>query len=574
MKDPDGHGGRSEQARRKAQRRRQRLGAGHFAAHVRKVGRPARLPSACTVSRKTPEYLRLHVDEAAEPTPSAPACENSLAEICRSFARATGWRMTFVESPDAVAETWSATVEGEDGAPAGRLILEPQEYVGAVNQPPSQTATRPCDLEQARPLALAVARMLGEINRLKRAVWEREAELAAGVPVTARPDEEAHLAERLTSVLKSGADSIGCHAAGLYLLDDTTSSLKLRAGYGLPKQRLLDNARPLRGAVADLEALVGHAVVLEDTSLLPHWRCPEPFPAAVCVPVSSPTMPLGTLWIFSKESRDFTPEQTNLVEIIAGRIAADLEREMLLTESAQAKSRDRVYEAASRWQQDRLPSVAPLLSGWEAAGWTQQADALGGDFHDWAVLPDGRLAIAVADAHGTRVEAGLNAASLHAALKAHAVYQHDAAGLLARLNETLWSASAGDQFASLLYGTIEPTTGMMEFALAGEVSGLIVRRQGGESLRTPSPPLGTAAESRYSLSRQPLAAGEALIVLSEGGRNVLDAEGKRIGEGTIAALVRKYLSQPAREIASQLRRLLDRGPDARDDVTVLVVKRR
>ncbi len=476
--------------------------------------------------------------------------------------------MTFIASGGAAAETWSATVEGEDGAPAGRLILEPP--AGAE----TSSARQPCELEQARPLALAVARMLSENNRLKRAVWEREAELAAGVPVTARPDEEAHLAQRLTSVLKSGAESIGCQAAGLYLLDDTTSSLKLRAAYGLPQQRLLDNARPLRGAVADLEALVGHAVVLEDTSLLPHWRCPEPFPAAVCVPVASPTMPLGTLWIFSQVGRDFTSEQTNLVEIIAGRIAADLDREMLLAESSHAKGRERIYDAASRWQQVRLPSIAPLLEGWEVAGWTQQADALGGDFHDWAVLPDGRLAIAVADAHGTLVEAGLNAASLHAALKSHAGYRHDAAGLLARLNDTLWSASAGDQFASLFYGTIEPASGNVEYALAGSTLGIIVRREGREILSTQSPPLGGGPDIRYALGRQQLAAGDVLLVLSDGSRKGVDGQGQPIGEGAIASLVRKHRQQPAREMATQLKRLLDRGPEAHDDVTVLVVKRR
>jgi serine phosphatase RsbU (regulator of sigma subunit) len=106
------------------------------------------------------------------------------------------------------------------------------------------------------------------------------------------------------------------------------------------------------------------------------------------------------------------------------------------------------------------------------------------------------------------------------------------------------------------------------------VIGLIVRRQGGESLSTQSPPLGTASESRFMLSRQELAAGEVLVVLSEGGCNVHDAEGRRIGQGSIASLVRKCLAQPARDIASQLRRILDRGPDAKDDVTVLVVKRR
>src|SRR5262245_44568210 len=242
------------------------------------------------------------------------------------------------------------------------------------------------ELAQARPLALALGGILGEVNRLRRALWEREAELAAGVPVASRPDEEPHLAERLESVLKGGAEAVGCQAAALYLLDETTTTLKLRAAFGLPPERLLAAARPLRGSVADLEALVGHAVVLEDTSLLPHWRCPEDFPAAVCVPVSSPTTPLGTLWVFCNQHRDFAPEETNLIEIVAGRLAADLEREMLLATGAGAKRIEQQLDAAARWQADRLPCVAPLLDDYEIAGWTRQAGMIGGDFHDWAVL--------------------------------------------------------------------------------------------------------------------------------------------------------------------------------------------
>ena len=527
------------------------------------------------MTRKPSQHLKLHVDDAADRAPCAARGEPALAGFARAFERATGWRLSLIESAGCGGgETWSAPVEGEDGGIAGRLVLELPTCSTGNKPHSSAVASQPIELEQARPLALAVARLLSETNRLKRAVWEREAELAAGVPVTARPDEELHLAERLTSVLKAGAESVGCQAAGLYLLDDATSSLKLRASFGLPPERLLDNPRPLRGAVADLEALVGHAVVLEDTSLLPHWRCPEPFPAAVCVPVSSPTMPLGTLWIFSASGRDFTPEQTNLVEMVAGRLASDLEREMLLAESSQAKSRDKLFEAASRWQQDRLPSIAPLLDGWEVAGWTQQADALGGDFHDWAVLADGRLAIAVADAHGRQLEAGLNAASLHAALKSHAAYRHEAAELLARLNDTLWSASAGDQFASLLYGILDPTSGQLSYALAGTTVGVVVRREVRDVLSTRIPPLGTGPECRYPAASQTLEPGDVLVAFSEGAAGGIDAKGKRLGEGAIAALVHKHRQEPARQIVAHLQRLLDRGPDATADMTVLVVKRR
>ena len=87
-------------------------------------------------------------------------------------------------------------------------------------------------------VALAIAGLLSEQARLRHALWQREAELAAGVPVAARPDDAVHLAERLAAILKGGADAVGCQAAGLYVLDETTTTLKLRAAHNLPHDRL------------------------------------------------------------------------------------------------------------------------------------------------------------------------------------------------------------------------------------------------------------------------------------------------------------------------------------------------
>ena len=391
---------------------------------------PRPLVPGWPVTHPSPARLRLHVEEVPEqPALACAAARPAVPGLRASHRLAAPLR--------AVAGGPGRSLVHDDRRrrtqPSGRLVLaEPtrdQRQRGRIAA---------IDLQQARPLALAIGGLLGEINRLRGELWQREAELAAGVPVAARPDEEPHLAERLEAVLKGGAEAVGCQAAGLYLLDEGTSELKLRAALGLPQERLLAPARPLRGAVADLEALVGHAVVLEDTSLLPHWRCPEDFPSAVCVPVSSPTIPLGTLWVFSEQQRDFTPQETNLLEIIAGRLAADLEREMLL--AAGAAGQDAAASSSTpprRWLADRLPSVAPLVDDYEVAGWTRPAGEVGGDFHDWSVLPDGRLALAVGDAEGRLLGAALGAASLHAAVKAHAGYRHSAAELLARVNDTL-----------------------------------------------------------------------------------------------------------------------------------------
>ena len=223
----------------------------------------------------------------------------------------------------------------------------------------------------------------------RHALWQREAELAAGVPLVAHAEEEKHLAARLEAVLRGGTEAVDCQAAALYLLDDATSQLKMRSCWGLPLDRLAAPARPLKGAVADLEALLGHAVVIEDTDVLRHWNVPEEFPAAVCVPVSTSTTLLGTLWIFCREAAGFhlaADERVGDRRRTAGR---RLEREILLREAVAAAEVKRQLLAAERLQSNQLPTISPLLDGWQLAGWTTQPTAWGAISTTGSACPTG-----------------------------------------------------------------------------------------------------------------------------------------------------------------------------------------
>jgi sigma-B regulation protein RsbU (phosphoserine phosphatase) len=532
-----------------------------------------------TVTKKIPAYLKLHSEETFATDEPRRQPFPGLDALCRSFERATGWSLRYEGTgANDLSATWSAPVDAGNGAQAGQLVLH-----GAARTAARTTARgvetqsiAGLDLDQVRPLALELSNLLGQLQRTRHALWQREAELAAGVPITAHANEAAHLAERLEGVLRGGAEAVGAQAAALYLLDDATSQLKLRSAWGLPKDRLLEPARPLRGAVADLEALMGHAVVLEDAAMLPHWKTPENFASAVCVPVSTPTIPLGTLWVFCDRVRDFSSEQTNLVEIIAGRLASDLEREMLLQEGVQSKQIERQLQRAAGWQQDRLPSIMPLLDDWQLAGWTSQARGIGGDFYDWCVVPDGALAVAVGDAHGALLEAGLSAASLHTAIKSHELYRHDAGQMLSRLNETLWTASPGDQFASLFYARIDPDSAALEYASAGRVGVIILRADQFEILPAESAPLGTDPDSTFARHQQQLGPGDVLVVVSEGVLgSCLDAS-QPITEATLANALQPHRHATAEQLVERVRSLLTSHasqPPA-DDCTVLIVKRR
>lgn len=515
-------------------------------------------------------YLKLFKEDP--PQPASPAREDhpSLAKVFDAFEQVTGCPLEYVAGSEPTHPTdltWSAPVNPGVGVTPGHLRLGP---VGSADSAPAGKA----DQKPTRQLAVALADVVGELHQAQHALWQREAELAAGVPVVPHTDEQKHLAARLEAVLKGGAEAVDCEAAALYLLDEATTGLKLRSAWGLPRGRLADPPRRLQGSIADLEAMLGHAVVLDDGGLLEKWNAPEDFPAAVCVPVATSTTILGTLWIFSNEKRDFTSSQTNIVEVVAGRVAADLEREMLLREGVDGAQLKREIAAAERICRNQLPTIAPLLDDWDMAGWTTQAQSVGGDFFDWFALPDSLMAVSVGDVMGRGIEAAVSASAVKAALRSHGQYQRDAAALLSQVNLTLWTGSAGDQSAALFCGLLDTTTGKVRYSLAGEPGIVLVRPDGWESLSQPAPPLGESPETVYREAECRLQPGEALVVFTDGFRDALDEKGKPLGEGGIAKSLEGRLDLSTKELVVLIRDRLEAHAlrPKRDDRTVLVIK--
>ena len=272
-----------------------------------------------------PPYLRLHVedkDTPSDPIQALPGIE-SLAE---RFENVTGWTLRFHETADSYRRRMDQRGQ-EQLIPQGKLAIDDM----SAKLPAGKSA---CHRVRCEELVDSINEILGQLESNRVELWKRDAELATAVPVVQPPQDDQHIASRLQTSLTAALEATGAQAAALYVLDDATSELTLRSSVGLSTTQFNHRTRPLQGALADLEALLGHAVVIEDTNLLRHWNPPEDFPAAACVPVSSATTPLGTLWVFDTECRDFSPEETNLLEIIAGRIAAELEREVALAQGS------------------------------------------------------------------------------------------------------------------------------------------------------------------------------------------------------------------------------------------------
>lgn len=511
-----------------------------------------------TMARPFPSYLRIHRQETARPY-AEKLFFPGLASASEALVEAFGCQLEF----HAGAAGKGYAVVDFDGRTTGKLLVKP--VVNDVDFAPPREVAK---------IAGALAEMMSEVQRLQTALQQREAELAANIPVSA-VESQNHISAKLQAVLQGAIDNVHGSAAAVYMLDDATSELKLRAALNLPPDRFLEPARPLAAAIADLEALAGNAVVLEDTAMLPHWRCPENYPSACCIPISTSTNPIGTLWIFSEEYRDFSSAETQTLEIIAGRIASELELDVLLHDKTDARQLTQQLHAIAAQQDHQLPHIKPLLEGWDLAGWTEQAEQAGGDFHDWAMLDDGALAITVGDVDGRQLEAAMTAGQLATAVKSHGRYAADARTLVNRVNHTFWSTSAGDRFASLSYGVIHPDTGLIELANAGETCGLLITPDGWEELWEMSFLLGARTDVDPRFVERMLKPGSAITMMSSGVREYLFDEAGPAGIAQFAEKLREHIELPADRILSAGRELLAKldRPTACDR-TIFVVKRR
>ncbi len=473
------------------------------------------------IKRRFPGYLRLHMEgqeHAAVPEPQA----LNIDVLCQKFSEVTGSQLEYGPPAQLPRELdWLMEIEGfRAGNPLALAIQtsDRQEEQSSENR------------QNIEHLAGEIGWLIDRLHQTERALWEREGELAVGIPVTAHPDTEGPgIAKRLEAILRGGTLAVDGSAAALYMLDEATTQLKLRSHWGLSEATFLDPPRQLRGARGDLEALAGHAVVIKNKAELNHWGIPEQFSAAVCIPVSTITMPLGTLWVFCEQARDFSDKESNLIEIIAGRIAVELEREVLIREYSNRQDhsldkglgldeglrldRRHGWDAAVAWQKQLLPASPPYAEGWDFAGCARYEHSLHGDHCFWHTRADGRVFATLSGILGDGPEVAMSASFVAGTIRG-VCETTDLSETLARVNGALWVNSSGDQLASIFASDIDPTTGQVRFASTGDIQVFVIRPHGWEPLRVAREYCGSDETIAVPVSTQYMEPDDILVVLA------------------------------------------------------------
>ncbi len=262
-----------------------------------------------------------------------------------------------------------------------------------------------------------------------------------------------------------------------------------------------------------------------------------------------------------------------------------METEMVQAASAPPRSqRERLraeLEVARRAQQDLLPEAPPSIEGFEVAAACHPAREVGGDLYDCLPCPHGRWLLCVADVSGKGLGAALHMTLVKGMLASAAHHAPPLRTLAARLNQAVGEAGRGRLFTTMSLLMLDPHARRAEHVRAGHNPPLLWRAATGEcEWRKPRGiGLGLAGAATFEANLDTetieLAAGDTLVLYSDGVTEDMNSAGEQFGEERLLELVREHAAEgPHRllgAIMEEARRF--RGQqDLHDDWTLLIVR--
>jgi sigma-B regulation protein RsbU (phosphoserine phosphatase) len=181
-----------------------------------------------------------------------------------------------------------------------------------------------------------------------------------------------------------------------------------------------------------------------------------------------------------------------------------------------------------------LPAVAPFSLG---AKW-QPAQGYGGDWYDVSALGTDVVGVAIADVAGKGLPAALLMSNLQAAVRAFWHPEAPPRQLCESVNRLLCRNMVNGRFVTFCAVRLDCRTRTLTWANAGHNPPLLVRGSGDVVRLNPGGTvMGVFADTTYREESVPLAAGDRLVLYTDGITEALSPAGEEFGEeGLIAAI--------------------------------------
>ena len=295
------------------------------------------------------------------------------------------------------------------------------------------------------------------------------------------------------------------------------------------------------------------------------------------VPLLSKGEMIGIITVFNKKDGDFTADAQRLLTIIATQSTQVIENARLLVEEQALLRVQEEMRMAKDIQMNLLPQNSPQIAGYDIAGLSIPAKAVGGDYFDFIEMNAHHLAFCLGDGTGKGLPAAMLMANTQATIRGQSLLLKSPKDCIHNANQLMYYSTGLGKFVTLFYGILDTEKHQLVYCNAGHDTPMLVHQdQTISRLDVGGVVLGFVPQFDYAEEAISLQPGDTLVIYSDGVTEAMNAKEEEFGETRLQELILSHRQLTAQELIDEIvtavRKHADGTPQS-DDITLLVVKR-
>lgn len=300
----------------------------------------------------------------------------------------------------------------------------------------------------------------------------------------------------------------------------------------------------------------------------------------MCVPLLGlDGEPTGIISIDSQNPLgQFKSEDLDLLMAVAGQAALSFESARLLDVFIAKKKQDGELSIARDVQKGLLPQNAPSVPGYEFFASYDSAQQVGGDYYDYFLLGDGKIALSFGDVAGKGVPGALIMARMASAVQGTIRFCHEVIPAMQAINDHMCNSAVEGRFVTYILAILNTNTHEVTLANAGHMSPLIRRADGTVDQFSDDivgPPIAVMEGYEYEVETRVIQPGETVVIVTDGVDEALNPAGELYTKERVVEFVQRA-SPKADELGRALLADVRRHAAGRaqsDDITIMTFGR-
>jgi len=284
--------------------------------------------------------------------------------------------------------------------------------------------------------------------------------------------------------------------------------------------------------------------------------------SVICAPlIDSEGIGMGAIQVDTADQRrQFREGDLDVLASIASQAAIAISNARLYEQVLAQRDLKRDLELAREVQQKFLPAKCPQLRGYNFYHFYRPANHVGGDYFDYIRLPNGKLAILIADVVGHGMAAALMMARLSAEARSCLMTMSAPAAALTQLNRVLSDDHIGDRFVTLVLVVLDPQTRIITVANAGHMPPVVCTLDRHIQLigqDVSGVPLMIVDDFEYGQAEYELHPGDLVLLHTDGIHEAPDSDGRPFGLTRLSQILQAHAGHSAEEVGSDVTRQVE-----------------